>query len=259
MRIKWSSESNKKFAKALHSSVLPTPVGPKNKKLPYGRFGSPKPLLERRMASETKRTASSWPTTRSCSLSSIFSSFSRSPVIILLTGMPVARLTTSAISSAPTSVRSILFFCAGACSAVFSTVDACFNCASSCGNLPYCNSETFCHSPLRVASSISNFIFSMASLIWLVPCTWAFSAFQISSKSEYSLVNLVISSSIKPKRLSELSSFSRLTASRSIFNWINRRSNLSKLSGLESISILMREAASSIKSMALSGKNRSVM
>jgi hypothetical protein len=42
-------------------------------------------------------------------LSSICSSFSRSPCIILLTGMPVARETTSAISSAPT-------WCAAACS-----------------------------------------------------------------------------------------------------------------------------------------------
>ena len=58
------------------------------------------------MASDTRRTASSWPTTRSCSFASICSSFSRSPCIIFDTGMPVARDTTSAISSAPTSVRS---------------------------------------------------------------------------------------------------------------------------------------------------------
>ena len=56
---------------------------------------------ERRIASATSRTASSCPTTRSCRRSSIFSSLSRSPCIILDTGMPVARETTSAISSAP--------------------------------------------------------------------------------------------------------------------------------------------------------------
>jgi hypothetical protein len=66
----------------------------------------------RRMASDTATMASSWPTTRSCSLVSICSSLSRSPCIILLTGMPVARLTTSAISSAPT-------WCAAACGPPF--------------------------------------------------------------------------------------------------------------------------------------------
>ena len=59
MRIKWSSLSNKKPAKVLHNSVLPTPVGPKNKKLPYGLFGSDRPERERRMALATAVTASS--------------------------------------------------------------------------------------------------------------------------------------------------------------------------------------------------------
>ena len=53
----------------------------------------------------TRRTASSWPTTRRCSASSMCRSLSRSPCIIFDTGMPVARDTTSAISSAPTCVR----------------------------------------------------------------------------------------------------------------------------------------------------------
>ena len=143
------------------------------------------------------------------------SNFSRSPVIILLTGMPVARLTTSAISSAPTSTRSILCL---VCSELNSALEACLSCASKAGNLPYCNSETFCHSPLRVASSISNFTFSIASLMCAEPCTCAFSAFQISSKSAYSFSSLLISSSIKPKRFLLPSSFSRRTASRSIFS-----------------------------------------
>jgi hypothetical protein len=50
-----------------------------------------------------------------------------------------------------------------------------------------------------------------------------------------------------------------LDASRSILSWIMRRSSLSIDSGLESISILMRAAASSIRSIALSGRKRSVM
>ena len=46
------------------SSVLPTPVGPRNRKLPMGRFGFAMPARERRIASETFCTASSWPMTR---------------------------------------------------------------------------------------------------------------------------------------------------------------------------------------------------
>src|SRR6478752_6839004 len=37
-RIRWSSLSNRKPASALHSSVLPTPVGPRKRKEPVGRF-----------------------------------------------------------------------------------------------------------------------------------------------------------------------------------------------------------------------------
>ena len=180
--------------------------------------------------------------------------FSRSPCNILLTGIPVARLTTSAISSGPTSVRSILCLVL-----LVSRFAACLSCASSSGSLPYCSSETFCHKPWRVAVSISCFTRSIASLMCADPCTCAFSAFQISSKSANSFSSLVISSSIKPKRFLLPSSFSRRTASRSILSWINLRSSLSITSGLESISILMRLAASSIKSIALSGKNRSVI
>ncbi len=68
-----------------------------------GDSGSPSPARLRRTASETARTASSWPMTRCARRSSIFSSFSRSPSSMRLTGTPVQRLTTSAISSAVTS------------------------------------------------------------------------------------------------------------------------------------------------------------
>ena len=64
MRTKWSSLSNKKPARALQSSVLPTPVGPKNRKEPVGLEGSLKPARLRRIALETATIASSWPTTR---------------------------------------------------------------------------------------------------------------------------------------------------------------------------------------------------
>ena len=55
------------------------------------------------MAPATEDTASSWPTTRSCSFSSRSTSFAISPCIIFCTGMPVQVDTTSAISSSDTS------------------------------------------------------------------------------------------------------------------------------------------------------------
>ena len=44
-------------ASARHSSVLPTPVGPRNRKLPTGRAGSLSPTLPRRTALATVSTA----------------------------------------------------------------------------------------------------------------------------------------------------------------------------------------------------------
>ena len=254
MRIRCSSESKRKDASVLQSSVLPTPVGPRKRNEPYGRFGSDSPERERRIASDTRRTASSCPTTRSCSLSSMCRSFSRSPCIIFDTGMPVARETTSAISSAPTSVRSNFALAPAA-----SPDSAFFSCASSCGIFPYWISDIFCQSPFLRASSITWRSFSISSLMCCEPATAAFSDFQISSRSENSFSSRAISSSISVRRFWDDSSFSFLTASRSMRSWIIRRSSRSIDSGLESISIRIREAASSMRSMALSGRKRSVM
>ncbi|MDT4869932.1 hypothetical protein FQZ97_1049890 [compost metagenome] len=123
--------------------------------------------------------ASSWPTTRSCSLSSMTSSLSRSPCISLATGMPVARATTSAISSEPTCVRSSV----GALDLplLASLSSASFRRFSSAGSWPYCSSATLLKSPLRFHSSIWNLILSMSSRTCALPWAWAFSACQISS------------------------------------------------------------------------------
>jgi hypothetical protein len=75
---------------------------------------------------------------------------------------------------------------------------------------------------------------------------------------ELALQFLISLSSIS-KRFLEASSDSFFSASRSILSWISRRSRRSISSGLESISMRMREAASSTRSMALSGSWRSVM
>ena len=66
-------------ASARASSVLPTPVGPRKRKVPIGRSGSCRPARERRRALETAMTASSWPITRRCRRSSMWTSFSTSP------------------------------------------------------------------------------------------------------------------------------------------------------------------------------------
>ena len=102
MRTMAFSSSNRKSASALASSVLPTPVGPRNRNDPVGRFGSEMPARERRTASETAWMASFWPITRLPRYSSMCRSFSFSPCIRRPTGMPVQSETISAMESAST-------------------------------------------------------------------------------------------------------------------------------------------------------------
>ena len=85
------SSSNMNSASARASSVLPTPVGPRNRNVPIGRSGSLSPARERRSALATASTASSWPMTRSCSRSSMWMSFCISDSSRRETGMPVQR------------------------------------------------------------------------------------------------------------------------------------------------------------------------
>ncbi len=59
-----SSLPNMNSARALASSVLPTPVGPRKMNEPIGRLGSLRPARARRTARETVPIASSWPITR---------------------------------------------------------------------------------------------------------------------------------------------------------------------------------------------------
>ena len=53
IRVIACSSSNRNAAKARASSVLPTPVGPRNMNEPIGRFGSCKPARARLTAVET--------------------------------------------------------------------------------------------------------------------------------------------------------------------------------------------------------------
>ena len=164
------------------------------------------------------------------------------------------RLTISAISSAPTSVRSNLLPPSAA-----GLVSAACNCASSLGNCSYCSLAKSSHLPSRCNCAILILIWSICSLMPAEPCDTAFSAFHTSSKSENCFCKSSNSSCINSKRFLDASSSSFFSAASSIFNWMMRRLSLSMLSGMDSLSILIKDAASSIKSIALSGKKRSVM
>ena len=98
-----SSVSNNVLAKVFASSVLPTPVGPKNKNEPIGLFSSFKPALALNIALATASTALSWPTTLFWSSASSLNNFSLSLSRRLVTGIPVHLDNTSDISSSVTS------------------------------------------------------------------------------------------------------------------------------------------------------------
>ncbi|MNO87134.1 hypothetical protein D3C76_785500 [compost metagenome] len=201
IRTMASSVSNRNSASALHSSVLPTPVGPRNMNEPLGRLGSDSPARERRTALATATTASSWPITRWCSRLSIFSSFSRSPSSIFETGMPVHFDTTSAISSSVTLLRNSWFSLLPCWSTICRL-------RSRSGITPYCSSAMRLRSPRRRAASSSWRDCSIFCWICAEPCTSAFSEFQTSSRSEYSRSRRAISSVSFSRRLMAASSSS---------------------------------------------------
>ncbi len=150
------SSPKRAAASARASSVLPTPVGPRKRKLPMGRSGSLMPARARRTARATAVMASSWPTTRSWRCSSSFISRARSSSVSWETGMPVVRETTSAMSSAVTL---------GACS---SAEPAAFSSAS----------VSLIRSRISLARSYS----SSAT-------AWSFSRFRAASRSSTSRVS----------------------------------------------------------------------
>ncbi len=82
----WMSELSSpksNSARALASSVLPTPVGPRKMNDPEGRFGSFRPARVRRIARDRALMASSWPMIRLWSSSSIRRSFAVSSSVSL--------------------------------------------------------------------------------------------------------------------------------------------------------------------------------
>ena len=160
MRIMFFSLSNRAWASAFASSVLPTPVGPRNKKLPMGRPGFAMPARLRRMASHTFCTASCCPMTRWCRMPSRPSSFSRSPSTSFSTGMPVQRATMRAISSSVTRSRRRLSCAEPEVSALCSCSASCF-CSS--GRRPYFSSAALLRSYSRSAFSMAALVCSICS------------------------------------------------------------------------------------------------
>ena len=217
-----------------------------------GFFSSWSPERLLLTASAMASIASFWPITLFCNSSSKRSNFVFSPSSILLTGIPVHLDTTSAISSASTSSLIIL--------AVFWSSISCFFSSSifssNCFNLPYLISATVPKSPFRSACSASILSSSISCLAFCMASTWFFSASHFASRLDLISFRLAISFFID---FSFWLSFSLLIASFSISNCMIFRSTSSNSSGLLLISIRNLEAASSIKSIALSGRKRSVM
>ena len=109
IRIMCFSSSNNSYARVLATSVLPTPVGPKNINEPIGLFGSLIPALALIIASLTSFSALSCPFTRVCKLVYKFSILSFSLLATFDIGMLVHLLITFAMSSLVTVSDSIPF------------------------------------------------------------------------------------------------------------------------------------------------------
>ena len=131
--------------------------------------------------------------------SSICSSFSRSPCIILRhRDAGRARHHLGDLFGADLRAQQL-----AACRALsLGGFSACFSCASSCGSLPYCSSATFCQSPLRLASSISQLdLLDLFLDVLRCPAPAPSRPSRSSSRSAYSRSSRSISSSIRPRRL----------------------------------------------------------
>ena len=217
-----------------------------------GRFGSEMPARERRTASATAWTAVRCPISRSPIRSSMASSFSLSPCSIFPTGMPVHAETTSATSVADTSSLTI----GGVLSPAWL---ACPSSASRAGISPYRIWDARVRSPSRWARSASIRSRSMCSVISPTRFRPDFSDCHRASSPRSSSFASASSALSRANRSFEpgSSSFSSANACM-VIRSIERRS-LSISSGEESISMRSRDAASSIRSMALSGSCRLVM
>ena len=188
-------------------------------------------------------------------ISSRRSSFSRSPSIRRLTGMPVHLPTMSAISFSVT-VSCTMEFSPVCFSAAASASLSCF---SRAGRSEYLSLAAFSYSRFACARSISPFICSILDFSSFTLSTPLFSASQrdfMALNCSFSSASSFLSSS-RRSRESWSSSFLRAISSISCCMILRRRSSSS--AGMESISVRIIAQASSTRSMALSGRKRSVI
>ncbi len=189
MRIRCSSLSNRKLASALHSSVLPTPVGPRNRKEPVGpvRVGQ----ARARAADGVGHRADRLVLADHALVQLVFHLQQLLALALHQLGhrdAGGARHHLGDLLGADLGAQQLRRAASCPCSA--SLACGFLQRFSSSGSLPYCSSATLLKSPLRVNSSIWKRSLSISSLTWALPWACAFSAFQISSRSAISFCSL---------------------------------------------------------------------
>jgi len=171
--------------------------------------------------------------------------------------MPVQTLTTRAISSSVTSWRKRLWRLSS--EALPSAFVAAASFFSSAGIVLYFNSAAFSRLPSRVYFSSSKWAFSRSSFTLRLPSIASFSFCHSSFIASRFAVTSASSFSSFPRRSLLASSSSLERDCFSMASCMIFRSAWSSSTGWLSISILRRLAASSTRSMALSGRKRFVM
>ena len=219
---------------------------------PIGLRGSPIPALERIIASDTFSTASSCPITLLCNNSGKCKIFSLSLSINFVTGIPVHLEIIFVISS------SVTLFLNRPSSFPFSdNSSSAFNSFCNSGSLPYLSSATFPKSYSLSACSICAFTCSISSRNF---CTLEIACFSFSHfafiPSNF-VFNSAFSFLMSSNLFLEISSVSFERAVSSISNCIIFLDTSSSSVGIDCISVFIIAQASSIKSIALSGKNLS--
>ena len=181
---------------------------------------------------------------------SICSSLSRSPSSIRSTGTPVQRDTTWAMSLSVTSSWTIssALACLGLGELALELRDL------AVGDLAGARQVALALRHLELVAQLVELLLQLLALgvLLLLRLPRAVSSADCCSSSASSF-------SSSARRSFEALSVSFLSASRSILSCMMRRSSSSIASGLESITMRLRAAASSIRSIALSGRKRSVM
>mmetsp|Transcript_42787 Transcript_42787/g.128463 ORF Transcript_42787/g.128463 Transcript_42787/m.128463 type:complete len:240 (+) Transcript_42787:1045-1764(+) len=238
-------------------------------KLARGPLGSTRSARLRWMACATASTASSCPMMRLCSSSVRCRSFSRSLATSFVMGMPVQRLTTLAMSPSATSTlgrpccRNAAKLIGPAACARF-----CSSAISSCNaSTRDRNSPASSTSPSSSASSASRVSASICPATRIMPPikssagaaagsarrAASAAASAISLRWSRSVANSASRSASACAAATSPSAFGRIEST-SMDSCVILRSSASSASGLSVCSILTCAVASSIRSMALSGR-----